>query len=1615
MPEVATPFPTDMTALPAFAPPAAAKPTSTPFPGDTAKLPDYVAPKPAKPLENLDFKPWEKEVGALKDVGQTFIKGAKNAAALAMQHPGVAGQGLSPAAAQETQAALDVMLSGAGFMISTFGDAFARLAAVSEKPSDADYERGASRAVKGALEEKSAEGLALIHKALGLGETKGAIADLMKRANDFIESGAEPTANATGGVIGPDDYKSLVDGLFGYLTARAMRPSKPLIEKVVNQAEADAMRANAQHQPPGQASRVYEKSTEEAARASQAQNGDLKWNEADGVWEPADTPAKTQKLLPGPKTPKDSAVEKVSKGKATEMSGEERQAYLEWKEEGGPKDGKPREPTADESTWEGEGGRYLAAAGLGTALAAGAYFASPEQRKLAVEATAGGLILFKGRAKGEPGFSLTEIAKLSEDIPISGLLERSDTTTKTLERLGEKYPGNTSFTKKQVEQEIGKAGATKEEAEIMRRALEKTPGERITAKDLVMNVKSLTGDFELEAKHVKTWASEGMENIGLDKDALWDRPGSYPVTTLYKSPPSANLPKNNHFPDEPNVFGWSRSFIDEQGVQHVVELQTELEKGQSLTPEKRAELEREKAEIDARLPSGRIAGLGPELRRALVDYDSRLNAQQKSDLGYILGPRNYPRGVEPPIPREIWETRPPAPEVVYDIVYKDAMENRNHNSMVALREAVLQHSSNDFVRSAEIKHKLADAGDISKVLPVIETGFAKRLIREELARATRPSDPVEVARLREAARNPPSRGAQRIADATWGGNLALREQSRVPAESVRFASAETVAKVEGWSPKEELDKWESEQGFPPEPGPRWGKNQRIFDRYVSLDKYYKSLGGKPYTDPAGNTWWEVPTPKHGRVSQLGGGTPEALRAIARLAAMGYGGYWVYQHSDPHSALRAVMAALSIGFVARLRPVQMALFAKQILKAARASNREVDIIVAARERQASQRLANIDALIVVDKVDKLVPKGPRQEAVATALSKGKAAVDALPTKEKEAANLLRDQLEARLFEAVDADVLHTAHDQFMRAMWDVPGNDPMITKAFFDRRGVGGPPSAPRNLAGHVEEGERLGLKPLSKEAGNIYLTFAQAMIGATTNKAFMGSLRGTVVPSMGLPAMMASGKAPINYEHLNHPLFTGYRFYPDVVGPMKVLFDTNPPGVAFQRASEVSDVAKRFKVSLSVFHTKTLVEAAMRASSHPLSVLVQVPSILLGTHMILQELKQGSASPLVVRAVDAGVMFTTKGAGSEDAGVGFYPAMKSVAVEFDKMVPGMGVLPKGLSAVTQKVDTLMWERLHPVLKIILFQEKSRQLMVNSAAEARAGRGRALTQGEADRIAADHANKVEGGLNYQQIALEAKTAFGRALAEAAYTQSSRRGLQMMFFAPDWNLSAISLLLDAIGDQPGAPNVGTLKGVLPNVRPGWGAKDKADLARQMILRSALYYFIAFNALNYLFAGQPIYKNKDPTKIQMGPPGSKDEGVYMQIDKSMFETVNMAMKGGQEFFNKLGAIPSAVLETATGTEYIHPHQDKRTGQIIFGPEREDSLPEHEIRRLLPFALTADERNILEGHPIEQALAVSGIIQFSGSTPDSREREKERAKKRREQRLREKEDEEYKKRTSR
>lgn len=1240
----------------------------------------------------------------------------------------------------------------------------------------------------------------------------------------------------------------------------------------------------------------------------------------------------------------DSGLAKIARGRSFDLTALERAAV-----------------NKSGSSWNRPGivlPAVLAATGLGLALR----FGGEDKDSLATAAAVGGALLI-GKGKG---LTMDEIAGHMDSAPLKTFLDQSAYTLNTLEKLP---PNRFQFTKQSIEELLKRPEVTQAERDVFRGVLDKDPQARdITAKQLMQGVKEATGDWEMTKAPTDRYADYGLESIDralapetFDNEP-WIPADATPVeearlreehrvevqaqidgapkatTSIWQLPEHMEMSNANHFKD-PRYFGHTRSF-EEGGVRHVVEIQSDLAQkaGKVLSEEERTRLEGERDRAQARIEAA-------------------------------LDPSNPAR-------------RDPA-------------------TMAAVRSYR--------VAQAEANAKLANAGKGEKVEPLLKN-WHKRLVREELADAAKNGE----------------------------GN-------------VRFATADTVAKVEGWPERNYTNATPEEFAkggqFNPE-------HQGIYDRYKKdVEKFLTQLGGKPHTDSAGHTWIEVPVEGSakmpaGKRTQMFGGADQKL--MVGLAALGIGAVVGANLSDDHPAIGALLGAIAGAGATQLRGSHLKAAAKNIaggdvkralamtgagtaigystadkenkltgaalgalaVAVARSLPKDTRLRIGteANARDYAERAFRVEAVQLQYAILDKVSDPARLSAIWKANEPG-GSMAGLSTAEREVAQTFRTYYAAMDKAAKAAGVYKEGIDNYMARLHDLSPKDLEfeLQKLYEKTGGNGGNPFSKERQFVTLEAAKQAGYTPVTENPVTMLGMYAHSMGKAIADRNFVKALKEKPVPGSANKFVMPEKEAPRDYTPMPGAAMQGMRVHPDLKGSMRFLFESRNPHAVVRAFETVNAAIKRTAVMASLFHAKSLVEAhvgaakvnkgyilggavlggltGMIADDPALGGLIGAGLGMLagsgkvgalaatGTLQALKDLKRGGLTKEIELAMKGGLEFTMEKEPSvvaDEGGGAFYAAMHDASKVLDKAVKGSGkVLVDPLIKVNEVFDVTMWARLHTGLKFNTFSEKFNAIKENNAraAEKNPGKVKLLSEDEIAHIAASFANDTFGGINWRRIAEGATTRFGRDIAEWAMGPRGRKVMQIAMFAPDWTISTTRAFLGAFGEGSG----------LSGLR---SPRTLADLHRQYVLRSALYYVLAGDGINYAMSGHHIWDNKDWTRLELG------DGRTMQFSKHMMEPYHWMTHPVQQGLNKLSQPVREGLNQVFPTEYLAPRETEQ-GQVTAGPKMQGSRLGHLAKSMLPISSQASTNT---GSLPLDALSMTGLVQIYGKTADQREEEKRR-----------------------
>ena len=1072
--------------------------------------------------------------------------------------------------------------------------------------------------------------------------------------------------------------------------------------------------------------------------------------------------------------------------------------------------------------------------------------------------------------------------EFSKAKPIGSLLRDMKYGSRVLERL----PQNTfKFKRATLEQEINKPDVPKAEKELFQRFMEEHPEDEFRALDLAKALEGETEKFDLKPEHTEKFAEYGVDNIRPPSAQMTGGSVQEVRSTVWKLPEEWGIPASGHFTEMGgNQFGHTRAF-EEDGVTHVVEMQSDLLQHQKeLTPEK---VEALKANIEA-------------AKRALKELETKFedaaDAYAKAQAGEI---QEYSMATY-------------------------ASEMRNLRSRMTRQNAII------FESEAELSAARGKAlGPVAKQWP-------RRLVQEELGLARQ-------------------RGKDRV----------------------RFATADTVAKVEGWPRRFETYPGASDNFQ--EPG-----HQSIYDRYKDeTTKYLKSLGGKEVKDSRGHGWIEVPTPRV--PPRAYGFSQPALLAVMTGAGLGY---LIGSQGDPESPIRAGLYGLAIGALAgrvafkgaenlavgwqgrlarkgaeSMRPGAMKEAAKKVAskipggKEAPEAKPRTRINEAIDNHQTRIGRAARDVMQMARYVVGRVPSAERREQITRALD---GEMVALTKGEREVYEKVKAKLKEVGDEAVRLGVLDELRENYV-THFVKRGQEKKLADYLKSIRG--GPSMSPesrfaeKRIFPTIKDLEKAGFELETKDAAGIYAKYKMAMARTLANAELLEAL---TKDSRRIFLDVAKDKnIPEGYVSVDRPMLLGKKVHPDIVPEMKFLFDTRDPDGWVKAASALSTVAKRAEVSFSLFHAVALTQAFIGsqgkithglagaavgaaagaalgdpyegalfgfAAGMGLPAAVRAAKFSAGKDSIIKQIREGGIGDEVDTAIKDGLKFSVEkmDPAAVEMGQDFYAGMSSLQEGLDKYVhPVAGKAVEKVAAVNHAVDNWMWGRLHAGMKMSVYMDKKAKLLKDSVkAHERSPDAPLLGEKQAGEIAAHYTNTLFGGLNWVKLMEGVNNQTGRQIASAMTSPTGMRYLNLLTFAPDWTVSTTASALRAF-----------------DIRPSQA--ELSGLHRQYMIRAALWTFALGEAINYAASGHHLWENEDWTTVDLG------DGDSMQLSKHFFEPFHWVQKPGQEILNKLGAVPSEALEQAMGKQYL----STKGAPPLSGV---GARAGHLAKRMLPFGAT-------------------------------------------------------------
>jgi len=496
----------------------------------------------------------------------------------------------------------------------------------------------------------------------------------------------------------------------------------------------------------------------------------------------------------------------------------------------------------------------------------------------------------------------------------------------------------------------------------------------------------------------------------------------------------------------------------------------------------------------------------------------------------------------------------------------------------------------------------------------------------------------------------------------------------------------------------------------------------------------------------------------------------------------------------------------------------------------------------------------------------------------------------------------------------------------------------------------------------VFEGMQMGMKPASLDAAELFTTYARSMGRSVERSKAMTSLH-QLLSDDGLPMVMPEKQAPRGYERIGYPELEGYRVHPDIAAAVKVVLETDTPGAVGIVLQSAAYASKRGLVSYSFFHPTSLFLAW--EGSFPKGSMLNPKGAI---DAALKKYREGGPGDAVDKLLASGLKI---GAPLEDI-MGrerFGRVMDRAERVADKLNLG------GLVRVPRKIDRALqhatWDYVQTGFKLDLATRFFEDQLVKNAEKIAKGE---ITERDIARQAAEAANGIQGGLNWERMIDKFDTPAGRRIMADILSKNGRRWMQTFAFAPDWLVSTISTWTNA-------------------VTGGERAAVRQALARRYLITSAIITYTYGNALNYYFTGHSMFENRSGKKdaTWLDDMKAKTEvhlggGLRINPNKHFLEVPHMVADPVQFALNK--ANPMTVGEPLEqlfnkqwlSTGYAPPIAERSDAQLT----RLRKRAQHASGKVLPIT----GRSVME----HGALGAGGFLGFPVSGVSEEQKENER-----------------------
>ena len=488
----------------------------------------------------------------------------------------------------------------------------------------------------------------------------------------------------------------------------------------------------------------------------------------------------------------------------------------------------------------------------------------------------------------------------------------------------------------------------------------------------------------------------------------------------------------------------------------------------------------------------------------------------------------------------------------------------------------------------------------------------------------------------------------------------------------------------------------------------------------------------------------------------------------------------------------------------------------------------------------------------------------------------------------------------------------------------------------------------------AEKNPNIKITPGMDDPAELIRIYTQAAAKALATRSLISNLERSQVNGR---ALLVRHKIfdDANYTKFEHPYFAkdgdNVFVHSGMHNSLRMVFDASNEQQLMGALFTTNLMMKRLAVGFSFFHAGALVESLWfagakwnnikkildpRAKPEILKSIQDPKAYIKDYPHAIKQLREHGYEDVVRFAQGSGLQISVP----EDVGFDrFYYNIRGIDTFFKRH---FGISSNGkIEEVFRWFDKITWDRVFTAAKLHTFLtvlDNPTLMKVPNKIQVRSGDTHASIYRKATQ-AATFANDAFGGQNWEQITNRIQTPLLKRMMQTTFAPGSRGYMQLLLFAPDWTISNVRIIaksLPAFESDPGLRR----------------------LYQYYFARAALTYAAAGSALNYIFSGQSLLENTDPTRINLG------DGQVLTFSKQLMEPFHWITDPQSTGLKKIGSLPRTTIEVLTNKKYLttkwSPNLTKKDDEAI---EKGLKIGGHIGRRFLPIWLQNASQTVAEG----------------------------------------------------